>query len=110
MSEPGAADIAPAAVKHLRSHADWLDRRRNDELWINDSGSGDAVVELRLSGMQRLITGLRDCADGLEYLASIIRHDLIRGATISIASTAAAESETPGSEDLGARRAENSTR
>ena len=65
-------EIAPAAVKHLRSYADWLDRRRNNPLWINDD-SVEPVVELRLSEMERLITGLRECADGLEYLASIIR-------------------------------------
>jgi hypothetical protein len=64
-------DIAPMAVKHLRSYADWLDRRRNDDLYTNSTG-GIEMIEISPKEMEKLITGLRECADGLEFLASLL--------------------------------------
>jgi hypothetical protein len=71
-------DIAPTAVKHLRSYADWLTRRRHDDLWVRND-LAEPIVELRLTEIERLITGLHECADGLEFLASITRVKEKRG-------------------------------
>jgi hypothetical protein len=62
-------EIAPTAVKQLHHVIGWLDKRRHDELWIDDRL--EQTVELRLTEMDELIRGLRVLADMLEHLASV---------------------------------------
>lgn len=61
------ADIAPAVELSLRHFIGWLERRRKDELWINDSFS-QPVVEFRQSEIDEMIRGLTECAKWLGEL------------------------------------------
>lgn len=59
------ADIVPAVQTKLHHLIEWLEKRRNDKLYINSAGA----IEIEPKEMDQVITGLKGFAEALEFLS-----------------------------------------
>jgi hypothetical protein len=57
------ADIVPAVVDGIRHFIGWLERRRANELYINET-TGD--IEITAEEMNKMIAGFKRWAEALE--------------------------------------------
>jgi hypothetical protein len=62
-----SADIIPAVVEGMRNVIGWLERRRADELYINEL-TGD--VEITAKKVDKILVGLKEWAGALEAAAA----------------------------------------